>query len=238
MAEDIDTRVSPSLHPAGFDAIAGLDDQTKPYIADAVSAFRDAYISIGKIHDATAAGKRNTAWTDEQRMLMVGKEAARQQDRLCRKLDAVTATLERNIAAAERELSQPLRERAALGNLNQEVRQHCRGLKPDERAKLLHEALEAGDNDTLQAILGAQPFLSGMSAAEQALYLHRYHERNNPALVGRLAVMRGAMEKLGRDATSVIAEVQKAVGAPPAKVNAIDAANEAALAALKIEPTV
>jgi DNA-binding phage protein len=110
-------------------------------------------------------------------------------------------------------------------------------MTPDKRAKLLNEAFENNDADTLQAILRAQPFLSGMSAPEHDHYLRRLHEKQNPHLVARLSVMRAAMDKLGRDGTKVMVEMQKAVGAPPAKVKAIDAANERALASLRIEPT-
>ena len=117
------------------------------------------------------------------------------------------------------------------------MRQHCRGLTPDKRAKLLSEAFDGDDTDTLQAVLGAQPFLSGMSAPEQAHYLRRFHEKQSPALVVRLAVMRAAYDKIGRDGTRVMVEVAKAVGAAPQKVRAIDDANERALAALRIEPT-
>ena len=237
MSDNIDTRVSSALHPGGFDAIEGLDEQTAPFIADAVSAFRDAYVTIGKIWNATEAGKSNAAWTDENRVLIVGKEAAKQQDRLLRRMDVASSTLAKSIASVEGELTRLLRERAGLGSINHEIRQHAKGLKPGERAKLLHEAFEADDLATVEAIIGAQPFLSGMSREEQAVYAQRYNARQSPHLVARLAVMRAAATKMDRDATKVMTEMQKAVGAPHARVKAIDAANERAVAALRIEPT-
>ncbi len=71
---------------------------------------------------------------------------------------------------------------------------------------------------------------------EKDHYLHRFNSERNPALVARLGVMKGVMEKIDRDGTKVLVEMQKAVGAKPQRVNAIDKANERAMAALKIEP--
>ncbi|UVO49248.1 hypothetical protein M0208_01460 [Sphingomonas sp. SUN019] len=234
MPEQVDTRVSPALHPDGVKNVEGYNDETAIYVADAMSAFATAYSAIGKIHDATEYAKNNPTWTEEQRFLIVGKEAAKVQDQICRKFDAVQASLTKAINHVDSELSQPLKERAGLGNLNQEVRAHSKHLNREERGKLLNEAFAQGDTDTLQAILGAQPFLSGLSAPEHAHYLRRFHEKQNPALVARLTVMRNVMAKLDRDAPLVFAQVTKAVGAPPAKVRGIDTANERALAALKI----
>jgi hypothetical protein len=58
-------------------AIEGYTEQTAPYVADVVSAFCDAYVTIGKIHEATAAGKKNPAWTDEMRVLYPEKYLGR-----------------------------------------------------------------------------------------------------------------------------------------------------------------
>ena len=236
MPEQVDTRVSLSLHPHGVTAIEGFDESTAPYVAEAVSAFNDAYQTIGKIWDATEHGKRNGAWTEEQRVLAVGKVANKEQDRLCRKFDGAHAHIKKAAEFVDGELSRPLIERAGLGNLNGEVRAHAKALDRADRAKLLNEAMAANDTDTLQAILGAQPFLSGLSAPEHAHYLRRFHEQQNPALLARLTTMRAALDKIERDSGKLFSEIERAVGAPPATVRGIDAANERALAALKISP--
>lgn len=236
MPQQVDVRVSPSLHPETFSGLDGYNSETVKFVADALSAFNDAYVTIGKIHDARAFANRNPTWTDEQRTLIVGKEATKQQDRLCNKFDAARANIEKGAQHIEGELSRPLKERAGLGNLNQEVRGHVKALNPTDRTALLNDAFQTNDVDTLQAVLGAQPFLSGLSAPEHAHYLRRFHEGQNPQLVDRLTLMRSALTKIERDAPLLFREVEKAVGAPPAIVNGIDAANEAALAALKIEP--
>lgn len=236
MPEQVDIRVSPSLHPETFTNLDGYNDDSAKFIGDAVSAFNDAYVTLGRIHTATEIGKKDLTRTEENRILIVGKEATKHQERLCRRFDVAHANIKKGADHIETELSQPLKERAGLGNLNQEVRGHCKALDRTERTKLLNEAFEAGDTDTLQAVLGAQPFLSGLSAPEHAHYLHRFNSEQNPALVSRLTLMRSVLEKIERDAPLLFREVERAVGAPPAKVRSIDSAHEAMLAALKIEP--
>lgn len=234
MPEQVDTRVTLSMHPETVRALDGYTDETAPFVAEVESAFRDAYVTIGKIHDATAMGKTNGVWTEAQRILAVGKVAEKEQDRLFRKFDRVAADLGRAIAFTEGELSKPLKERSGLGNLNGEVRAHAKALDRSERAAMLEDAFEQRDLDTLQAVLGAQPFLSGLSRPEHDHYLRRFHGHENPALVARLTVMRSAMVKLDRDAGLLFGQVEQAVGAPPKTVRAIDAANDRAVAALNI----
>ena len=233
---DVGTRVSPALHPDTVRAVEGYNDTTAPFIDDVVSAFNDAYMTLESIHGASDAAKRNPSWTEEHRVLIVSKEAQKHQDRLLRRMDGAARSLGAAITHTERELARPLTEKAALGTLNQEIRSFVRGLKREERTKLLNEAMDGDDGDTLAAILGGKPFLSGLSPPEHANYVHRYNVKQNPGLVARLAVMRGAMDKLDRDGGKVLAEMQKAVGARPQEVNAIAQANERALNALKIEP--
>jgi hypothetical protein len=62
-----------------------------------------------------------------------------------------------------------------------------------------------------------------------------FHEKNNPALAARVTLMRATLEKIRRDGPLIYREVERAVGAPPAKVRGISEANEAAVAALVID---
>lgn len=236
MPEQVDIRVSPAFHPETFTALDGYNEDSAKFIGDAVSAFNAAYHVLGKIHDATDVGKRNGAWAEEQRILAVGKMARTEQDKLCRKFTVARDSIAKAADFIDGQLTVPLKEKANLGNLNQEVRGHCKALDRTDRTALLNEAFEASDTETLQAILGAQPFLSGLSPPEHAHYLRRFHEQQNPEMVGRLTLMRSVLDKLDRDAPLLFKEVDRAVGADPLKVRGIDAANDAALAAVKIEP--
>jgi hypothetical protein len=166
----------------------------------------------------------------------VGKEAQKQKERVSRRLDRACEDLKKRIAHVEGELSRPMAERAGLGSINAEVRAYARGLDDAGRGKLLSEALAADDEPTLTAILGAQPFLSGMPRYEHEHFTHLYHAKKNPHLVARLAVMRAMGEVAGRNSGLIHAQFQKAVGAKAHVVSNLAAANEQALAALKIEP--
>jgi len=235
MAADIDIRVSPSLDAELFKGLDGYTDENAHFVADAVSAFNDAYVTIARIHDATEAGKRNQAWTEENRILIVGKEAMKHRDRLLRKMDFAARTLATNIAHTEEQLSKPLEARA-LGTLNAEIRACVKAMDGKERAKLLQEAMAGDDDTTLSSILAAPPFLSGMTSVDRDHYLHLYHSKKSPHLVERLTLLRGAAAKVDRDGRRVFVEIEKAVGAPANQVRGIEAANEAALKALRIEP--
>lgn len=236
MPEQVDHRITPALHPATLTAIEGYTEETAPFIADAISVMNDAYRTLGKLHDAAALARSNGAWTEEQAVLYVSKEAEKQQQRLNGRFDGVMSSLRKGIDFCEGELTQPLKERAGLGNLNVEVRSHAKGLNATKRAELINEAFERGDDDTLQAMLGAQHFLTGMSSEEHAHYLRRYHEKRNPSLVARLSVMRAALTKFDTDGGKLFVEIDKARGANTQKANAIALANERAIEALKIEP--
>lgn len=241
MSDKVISRVSPALDPETYRAIEGYDDSTRGYVDDVVSVFNDIYATLGKLHDARVLWERNPAVTEENRILIVGKEVSKQKVRLAQRLDRASRDLDARIAHVEAELVRPVQQGAAAGPLAAEVRAHCKSLDNAQRSKLIREALEADDEATLKAVLGAQPFLSGMTAVDRDHYLHQYHSRKQPQLVARLALMTRVRETLnntGANGSAFHLAFDKVAGAKPQLVQAIDAANERALAALRIEPTV
>lgn len=236
MPDDIDVRVSPSLDPETFRSIEGHTEETAPFVGGVVNAMNDAYVTVGKLHDARRLADSNGAWTPENRIIIVGKEAEKQKLRILKRLDLAGRDLAATIAHTESELSKPLTERAGLGSLNGEVRGFVRGLKSGEREAFMNGALERDDGPTLEAILGAQPFLSGLTPLDHEHYLRLYHTKKNPHLVRRLDVMHRFRDRLDRIGPIVHEQISKAVGAKPSVVGALNVANEQALAALNIEP--
>jgi hypothetical protein len=235
MSTPVNIKVSPALDPETVFALEGYSDETASFAAPVFSAFNDAYITIGKLHDAAALWRDNPAVTPENAILIVSKEADKQRDRLLRGMDSALRSVEANIAHAEAELSKPLEARA-LGTLNAEIRNYAKTLSREDRGKLLREAMDADDDTTLASILAAPPYLSGLSTVDQNHYLHAYHARRNPGMVARLTVLRAARDKIDRDGKLVMKEIRKAVGADAKQVQAIDKANQRAVDALKIEP--
>ena len=233
MPAPLDTRISPALDPETFRAIEGYDDETAPF----VGCVNDAHVTVGKLWDARRLADSNGAWTEEQKILNVGRKADEHKLRILQKIDLAERDLRSNIAHTEEQLSQPLTEKAGLGSLNGEVRAHAKALKRDEREKLMAEALERDDEATLSAILGAQPFLSGFTQIDHDHYLRLYHTKKRPDLVRRLDVMNRFLDMLHRSGPPVHIAFEKAVGAKSSRVNAIKDADARATAALKIEPT-
>ena len=237
MADNVDTRVSPALDPETYRLIDGYDDETAQFVGCVVNAVNDAWVTLGKLHDARRLADSNGAWTEDQKVLNVAREADKQKLRILKKIDLADRDLAANIRHAEDQLMQPLTERAGLGTVNGEVRSFVRGLKPNEREAFMREALERDDEPTLTAVLGAQPFLSGLTPLDREHHLRQYHSKKRPDLVRRLDVMRRFADMLGRSAPVLHAQFEKAVGARPAAVRAIREADEQAQAALRIEPT-
>lgn len=236
MTVPIDFRVSPALDPESY-KVDGYDEDTAPFVGCIVNAMNDAYITVGKVMDARAAADGNGAWNEDQKVLIVGKEADKQKERVLKRLSLAERDLRASISQTEKLLSEPLTEKAGLGSLNGEVRAFVRGLDRSEREAFMREALDANDKKTLTALLGAQHFLSGLTAVDQEHYLRLYHERQQPQLVRRLDVMQRVLSKFERNIQNVHTQFDKAVGASPTVVSRLNKANEQALAALKIQPT-
>jgi hypothetical protein len=233
MPTEIDVRVTPSLHETIITSLDGYDAETAPVMAPVVEAFSDAYISLGKLHDLRDVVAKNQAWTEAQQILLVTKEADKQQGRLCKKFDGLHTILTKQVASYEEQLTQPMKEKAGMGSLNSEVRAHAKALPRDERKKMVERAFEANDTDTLHALLGAQPFLSGLMPEEHSFYVRQFHEMTNPAVVKRLTVTRAALNAVHERAPLLFGQIEKVLGMPRDKIVQIEKANTAALEALK-----
>jgi hypothetical protein len=236
MSEQIDHRVTQALHTESLTVLDGYNEDSVKLIGDAVSAFWDAYVTIGKVHTAKEAAERDPTMTPEQRVLLVSKEADKQQARLLRKMDTALAYTTKAADHLERELSLPVTSKASL-NVAQEIRAHAKSLD-GKQADFLRERIMAGDELTVSALLGAPSYLSGMTDDAQAVFTRMWHEQQNPTQAARLKLLRATADKIERHGPLVMLEMQKAVGAKPGDVRNIDAAHNATLAALKIEPTV
>lgn len=237
MPAPIDSRVSPALDPETYRSVEGYNDDTRGFVDSVVNAFNDAYVTVGKVHDARELWERNAAVTPENRIIIVGQEADKQRDRVLNRLSLAERDLRANIAHTEALLMQPLTEQAGLGSLNGEVRAYVRQLDRSGREAFMREALDRNDEPTLTALLGAQHFLSGMTPVDRDHYLRLYHEKKQPQLVQRLDVMQRVLGLFERSVPIVQAQFDKAVGAKPSVVAHLNRANEQAKAALNIQPT-
>lgn len=238
MTTPVNIKVSPALDPETYLAVDGVNDSTRGYVDDVVSLMNDCYATLGSLHSAKDAVDSNPAWTDAQKVLMLSGETNKQKNRLAQRLDRTMRDLTSRIAQTEGELLRPVQV-AAAGPLAAEVRQHFKTLKEGERSALIREALATDDEATLQAVLGAQPFLSGISDVDRTHFIGLYHAKKQPHLVERLDVMKRVkdlMEKSGANGPAFHKAFEKVVGASPSAAHAISKANQRALDALNIQP--
>ncbi|WP_269218941.1 hypothetical protein [Brevundimonas vesicularis] len=220
MSDPIDTRVTPSLHVANVARIAGYDDDTRSYLAPTETAFSEAYVGIGRIHDAKAAADRNPSWTPDERLIQTQAFAEKTFASIARRFDSAGAALTRSIEALEAELSAPIASKAAQG-VASEIRAYAKALQGGERMSFIQRAIDDGDDLTVGAVLGAPAYLSGIERKTQEVYTRAYHERANPLTAKKLRAMQGALDLIGQRSGLVFKEIEKAVGAPPHKVQAL-----------------
>ena len=232
MPTPIDARVTPSLHSENVRQLDGYSDDSAPYLGPVMETLDDAYLTLAKIHDARDHASRNQAWTPEQAVIAVSDAAYKQQQRLAKKFDNVRATLDKQIAHFEQELSQPLESRASVG-ISGEIRKFVKDMTTEERHKFIQEAIDAGDHTTVSAVLGAPSYLSCHDAASAKIYTRFWHERATPEVATKLKAVRNAKAAIEERGALLFKEVEKAMGSTWGKVQELRQGNDKALAALK-----
>lgn len=223
--------VSPTLHPANITSIEGYEE-AKGYVSQAVGTLDTAYKSVGAVIEARQKLATDETRTSRAKVLMTAELADKYSAKLQREFEASWANLDKAIRSTEAALSKPLMEQAGAGVVNGEIRAHAKGLSKDERGKLLTTAIESGDLTTAGAILGAPPYLSGLSDIEVTHFTRQYHEKANPDISRRIELMKRAVDKLKRAHPALLKELENAVGANRLEVKRLQAASNAAEAAL------
>ena len=207
---------TPSLHPECIKAIEGYAEN-EGYLAPALNAFSLAHVTLQQISDARAPLTRDTSKTDEQKLLLMATHAQKQQDRILGAFDKATSNLNSAADALDKSLSQPI-ESVTHTALCQEIRAHIKSLKTAERGAFVSEALQRGDMQILNSVLGAPSYLSGVADVQKANWLRQFHEAKNPASVKRLAAYRKAIELLETRSHLVVTQIEKAQGGKHADV--------------------
>jgi len=223
MTLEIRADTTPTLHPGMLHHLDGYDKDTQGFVETAEMAFTAAYEGIGAVHAARKGAEQNPTLNDAARLIVVADFAENHLTKILLKIDQATAVLKRSVASVNATLNAPI-EGAATGGMTSEIRAHAKTLTRQDRTALLANAVNARDTKTLAALLGAPPFLSGLSDAEANLYRRQFHEAIHPDLIKRLKVMEGALSLLYKNGGLVFHEMEKAVGAGADKVAAIRSA--------------
>jgi hypothetical protein len=225
--QDADTRVTPSFHAQTVRSMPEYDDDTASILAGVENAFTEAYIAVGRVHDAREAGKTNPAWTEAAALIETQNFADKLTGNLTKKFDSATANLTRVIAGLESDLSQPLEGRG-VGAMAGEIRSYVHSLPEGQRMGFIQKAIEAGDERTVGAVLGGVPYLSGITPEMATMLLRLYHEKTNPRAARQLRAAKAGLELIGERGGLLFGEMEKAVGAKQAKVQKLRAAKAAA----------
>ncbi|MEM7664561.1 MAG: hypothetical protein AAF250_01775 [Pseudomonadota bacterium] len=228
MSDEIDTRVTPSLHPGVVKKVDGYDEETAPILAATEEAFFAAYNGLRKVHDARELARANGAWTEAAQIINTDNLARKQEQQITRRFDKVHGDLKRGIALIEGELSSPVTTKATL-QIAAEIRAHCKGLSSgSDRMNFVRSLINEGDELSASAILGGPAFLSGLNNEQLGIFTRLYHETRQPELSKRLKAMKAGLELIQTNAPLVFDQMAKAVGCPPHKVDKLRKAHTAA----------
>lgn len=227
MADAVNTKVSPSLHPQNVTRIDGYSEETAAVLAPTEDAFRLAYKAVGDVFAARDAARENPTWNESAQVIATQEYADKVFDRVAKSFDSARDRLVKGIASLEKELSAPVESKASL-QISQEIRSHCKGLPMGERLGFLRQAIVNGDHTTATAILGAPAYLSGLDQKMADVMLREYHTRHSPQTANRLKAMQGAKELIEARAGLVHTELERAVGMAPHKVKRLREAKSAA----------
>lgn len=219
--------VPPDYDPRVVAHIDGYEDHAA-YAAPAFAAFEAASSGIKRLSDA-----RHTAhelgqkgkWNEAQQILMVSKEASTLQTSILRKFDSARTSLSESIRALNDSLSTPLMSKANTP-VSTAVWAHVAALPLDKRHEFITDRLDKNDQRSLDAILGAPAYLSGLTDEMQASYTRMYHEKNQPQIAGRLKVMKKSLELVEARGVRIALEIEKAMGARWSTVQELNKAQD------------
>lgn len=212
MTDNVDARITPSLHPDNVKNIDGFDEQTAPYLAPTMTAFSTAYEGVRAVWAAKEAAAHNPTWNEAMQIIHTDDFAQKHFAKISKSFDVTRSNLEKGITMLEQQLAAPI-ESKATQSIAGEIRAFVRDMPTEKRHKFIQEAIDAGDEKTVSALLGAPAYLSGLDANFQQTYVRFWNERSAPEVAQRLKAMKGA--------GLVFKELEKAVGAPPHKAAAL-----------------
>lgn len=234
MSEEMDTRVTPSLHPANVRHLESYDEETASILGATETAFSEAYIGIGQVHTAREKAATNPTWTEAQALLQTAEFSERVFQKCARRFDAAAANLNTIIRGIEAELTAPIENKAAL-TLATEIRGHVKALPTEARMDFVRQAIVAGDRRTAESILGAPAFLSGLTPEMHGVLTRMFHEHHEPLKAKRLKAAKAGLDLIVERSGLLFAELEKAVGATQSKIAQIQKRKAGAEAAFVLK---
>jgi hypothetical protein len=211
MADEIDVRISPTLHPGIAGEIADYDDETRPLLGQTETAVDEAFKALQSIHDAKAGAAKNPTLNEYAQLVAVDTHATKVMNKVYSSWSRAVDVLNANITKADAELNAPVEQRATAA-MASEIRSYFRSLNDGPRMNALRQAIEAGDDVTVTAVLGGRPYLSGLEPDLHAEFLRDWHKAQRPVEAKKLGAMRQAADMLNNRYKLLTKAVSDAVG--------------------------
>jgi hypothetical protein len=201
--------VSPTPDERHITEMEGYKD-FEAVLAPAVHALSVSNVALKGIDNAHLQLLKDTSKTEDARVLMLAGPAEKAHDRIYKAFGTAREALDKVIDSMEKQLQEPIQQKAGVGTINDAIRRHVNELPAKDRTKFLEAALDANDDAALTAILGAPHYLSGIGKMEHTYYLRKLHEQRNPLVVKRLELTRKVIVHLERAMPIALGQVEKA----------------------------
>jgi hypothetical protein len=226
------SRPTPGLDPGNIKTIDGFEEHGG-YVQAALTAFDTAFKGIQSVIDARQKVARNASWTPDRQLIEVAALAEKRQDAALKAMDSAIKTLTQGIKSLDESLSKPL-QAGTDNSISAEIRAHAKALSNEDRRALIINAMDKGDTKTLNAVLGAPAYLSGLDEVMQAHFTHEWNTKQTPEIAKRVDVMRRALELVNARGPLVLTQIEEAMGGRGswAKVSAARLRDKEARAAL------
>jgi len=208
---DVDSRVTPTLHPKCIEHLDGYTEETAPYVASAVTAFTTAYQAVVSVHNARSAARSNPVWNPAEQVIRTDDLAKDKFAAAAAALDRSYVDLGKKSDHIEGILNQPLVSKASL-SISQEIRAHVKAMDMGERLAFIRSSIDNGDETTVTALLGAPGYLCGLDEDAHRIHCRMWHEKKSPELAAQLKVIQGARNYISAKSGLLFDEMEKAVG--------------------------
>lgn len=203
--KDVDTRISPTFHPAVF----GESDD--PILKEAASHFDSAYKALKRIHDAREQTASSPLLTKAAATLKVADLADKSERTVLTSLDSSRSILEGAIRNLHENLNKPFSDNSRP--MNSEIRNYFKSLSAKERSSALRDAIKKQDETTLRAVLSAPAYLSGLNPEEQNVYMHETNKAREPENFARLQTLQTALDRVNNIGLFTVHEqIEKGIG--------------------------
>lgn len=227
MEIEIDPNVSPALHPQSLEVFPEFGEDTMGYVSGATHALTVAYQAVSAVHKARDAARSNPTINEAAATMLVSDFARTAQERATVALDGALSSVSKGIAHLQAELNAPLQS-SASSTVAAEIRSFVKALSTTKRLDFLAVAQRNGDETTLRAVLGAPPYLSGLTEEERVTRTNMFHMARDPLSARRLALMKQVKGKLEGINSILFPGVEKAMGTSWAEVRVVSDATRKA----------